>query len=156
MGMLGQDYTGQNCSIARALEVLGERWTLLILRDSFHGVARFDDFHRRLGLARSVLTARLQRLCDHGVLERRLYQERPDRYEYRLTEMGRELFPVLVGLRRWGDRHLAPAGPPLTMHHVDCGGEATAHVVCDGCGADLGAADVHPRIGPGLQAGHLA
>src|SRR5215218_9699954 len=105
--VLHNTYAGQTCSIARALEVIGERWTILILRDAFLGIRRFDDFQRSLGIARNVLNARLQRLIDAGVLERRLYQERPLRYEYRLTQRGRDLWPALVSLMQWGDRHLA-------------------------------------------------
>src|SRR3954466_13822696 len=95
------------CSIARTLEVIGDRWTLLILRDAFRGVRRFDDLQRDLGIARNILTDRLQKLVDHGVLMRRLYQERPPRYEYRLTRMGYDLSPALVALMRWGDQYLA-------------------------------------------------
>ena len=110
--MLERTYDAEVCSVARALEVVGERWTLLIVRDAFHGVRRFEDFQRRLGLARNVLTDRLQRLCALGVFERVRYQERPGRHEYRLTDMGRDLWPVIIALRAWGDRHMAPAGPP--------------------------------------------
>src|SRR3712207_4660988 len=95
-------YDGQVCSVARALEVVGERWTLLILRDAFLGVRRFDDFQRNLGIARNVLNARLQRLVEEGLLERRLYQQRPERYEYCLTEQGQDLWPALVALMQWG------------------------------------------------------
>lgn len=109
--MLHNTYEGQDCSVARALEVVGERWTLLILRDAFLGVRRFDDFQRSLGVARNVLNARLQRLVEHGLLERRRYQERPERFEYRLTEMGLDLLPVIEALMRWGDRWLPSPAP---------------------------------------------
>ncbi len=100
-----------NCSIARTLDVVGEWWTLLILRDAFRGTRRFDDFQASLGLARSVLTARLSKLTEHGVLERRAYSEHPPRYEYRLTEKGRALFPVIAALIAWGDQWApTPAG----------------------------------------------
>src|SRR3712207_8670659 len=105
--VLHNTYAGQQCSVARALEIIGERWTILIVRDAFMGVRRFDDFQRSLGVARNVLNARLHRLVEAGVLERRRYQERPPRYEYRLTEMGRDLWPAVVALMQWGDRHLA-------------------------------------------------
>ena len=98
---------GPNCSIARALEVIGERWTLLILRDAFLGVRRFDDFQRSLGVARNVLNTRLQRLVDAGLVERRLYQERPERFEYRLTERGSDLYLVMLAMLRFGDDWLA-------------------------------------------------
>src|SRR5437660_8083191 len=96
--MLERLYPGQVCSVARTLEVIGERWTLLVLRDAFLGVRRFDDFLRNLGIASNVLATRLQNLCEHGILERRLYQERPERYEYLLTDKGRDLQPVIGAL----------------------------------------------------------
>src|SRR5262249_52054022 len=105
--MRGVALSSLNCSIARTLDVVGERWTLLVLRDAFNGVRRFEDFPASLPLARNVLTDRLQTLVEHGILQRRRYQERPPRYEYRLTEKGFELYPVLIALLQWGDRHLA-------------------------------------------------
>ena len=106
-----RDYEGQDCSIARALEVVGERWTLLIVRDAFFGLRRFNQFQESLGIARNVLTDRLNRLVQEGILERVRYSERPERYEYRLTPKGRDLQIVLVGLRRWGARHLSEKRP---------------------------------------------
>ena len=141
--MLHNTYEGQACSIARALEIIGERWTLLILRDAFLGVRRFDDFQRNLGVARNVLNVRLQRLVDAGLLERRRYQERPERYEYRLTEKGLDLWPSMVALMQWGDRHTTTDdGPPLRLEHRDCGGEITDRRTCAECGAELGVRDV--------------
>src|SRR3954454_4626905 len=141
--MLGRDYDGQVCSIARSLEVLGERWTLLILRDAFLGVRRFEAFQRSTGAARNVLSARLGVLVDEGVLERRRYQERPERFEYRLTEKGVELWPVMIRLLQWGDRHYAdPAGPPMRVTHRDCGGALDERLNCTRCGAPLGPRDV--------------
>ena len=101
-----------SCSIGRAMEILGERWTFLILRESFYGVRRFSDMQRNLGIARNILSTRLQTLVANGILERRLYQEEPPRHEYRLTSAGRDLYPAIVTLMRWGDRHLSdePAG----------------------------------------------
>src|SRR5262249_8199804 len=111
-------FAGMHCSIARTLEVVGEWWTLLILRDAFLGIGRFDDFQRRLGIARNVLTDRLQRLVEHGILERHRYQERPERFEYRLTAKGQDLHPVILSLLRWGDRWTAgEEGPPLLLEH---------------------------------------
>jgi DNA-binding HxlR family transcriptional regulator len=104
--MLGRTYEGQDCSIARALEVVGERWTLLIVRDALLGLRRFEEFQRSLGIARNVLADRLNRLVEAGILERVRYQVRPDRYEYTLTEKGRDLDVALVGLRQWGDKHV--------------------------------------------------
>ena len=103
--MLERTYEGQNCSIARALEVVGERWTLLIIRDVLLGLRRFDELQHNLGIARKVLADRLRRLVDEGVLERVPYQERPTRYEYNLTRKGRDLHVALVGLRQWGDEY---------------------------------------------------
>jgi DNA-binding HxlR family transcriptional regulator len=150
--MLNREYSGQNCSIAGTLELIGERWTLLILRDAFHRVRRFEDFQRSLGIARNVLSNRLQRLCDEGVLERRLYQEHPARYEYRLTEKGIDLWPVLMALVHWGDKYLAENGPPVLIEHKNCGGQVDDHLMCERCGAPLGARDVVPRVGPGRLA----
>src|ERR1700755_812108 len=103
--MLNREYQGQNCSIALALELVGERWTLLIIRDAFLGLRRFDEFQEKLGIARNVLTDRLNRLVDEGILERVRYSERPERFEYRLTAKGRELLVALTALREWGERH---------------------------------------------------
>ena len=103
--MLPRTYEDQNCSIARSLEVLGDRWTILIMRDAFMRVRRFEDFQRNLGVARNVLTDRLGRLVEEGILERVPYQDRPARFEYRLTEKGIDLWPVMIALLRWGDRH---------------------------------------------------
>lgn len=148
--VLHNTYAGQTCSVARALEVVGERWTLLILRDAFLGVRRFDDFQRSLGVARNVLNTRLQRLVDAGMLERRLYQERPERYEYRLTEMGLDLWPAVVALMEFGDKHLAgDEGPPMVMVHKGCGGKVLSTRTCAECGADLTVRDVTAQPGPG-------
>ena len=130
--MLGNDYRTQTCSIAGALEVVGERWSLLIVRDVFLGLRRFDQMQADLGIARNVLQARLSKLIDEGVLERRLYQERPPRYEYRLTEKGLDLWPTVVALMQWGDRYAAPAaGPPVLLEHRGCGGAVDEHRICE-------------------------
>ena len=141
----------QACSVARALEVLGERWTLLIVRDALLGMRRFEDFQSDLGVSRGVLKTRLQLLSDEGILERRRYQERPERFEYRLTDKGRDLWPVLMALVKWGDRHEAEHGPPRLILHRDCGGEVTDRLTCAKCGAELTARDVQTRPGPGAQ-----
>jgi len=139
------------CSVARTLEVIGEWWTMLVIRESFNGVRRFDDFQGRLGIARNVLAARLQRLVDHEVLERRQYQDRPPRWEYRLTEKGRDLYPVLLAMLAWGDRWTAgDDGPPLRLTH-ECGNEPDAVLVCSHCGKKIDARDVHAE----RAAGHL-
>jgi DNA-binding HxlR family transcriptional regulator len=117
--MLRRDYPGQNCSIARALEVVGERWTLLIVRDAFLGRRRFEEFQESLGIARNVLTERLNRLVEEGILDRVRYSERPERYEYRLTDKGRELNIALAGLRQWGDKYLSEQPPRLLRRKAD-------------------------------------
>ena len=117
--MLKRDYEGQNCSIARALEVVGERWTLLIVRDVFLGLRRFDQLQESLGIARNVLTDRLNRLVEEGILERVRYSERPERFEYRLTRKGRELNIALTGLRQWGDKYLSERPPRVLRRKTD-------------------------------------
>lgn len=131
-------FADMDCSIARTLEVIGEWWTMLILREAFNGVRRFDGFQERLGIARNVLAARLQRLVDHGILERRLYQERPERYEYRLTDKGRDLYPVLITLMHWGDKWTAGEdGPPVRLKHEACGHDPEPMLACSNCGGEL-------------------
>jgi DNA-binding HxlR family transcriptional regulator len=146
--MLGNSYDDQVCSIARALELIGERWTILIVRDAFLGIRRFDELQRSLGIARNVLQNRLERLVENGILERVRYQERPERFEYRLTEKGIDLWPVLVSLISWGDRHAAPEGPPIVLEHRDCGGRVSDRRICEKCGAFLGPRDVTAWPGP--------
>jgi len=120
------------CSIARTLELVGERWALLALREVFLGVRRFDAIQRNTGAPRDILSARLRKLIAAGLLERRQYQERPARFEYRLTEAGRDLLPVLLTLMDWGDRHLADGGAPLTYRHR-CGADFKPVLVCQAC-----------------------
>jgi DNA-binding HxlR family transcriptional regulator len=146
--VLPRTYDNQVCSIARTLEAIGDRWTMLVIRDAFLGVRRFEDFQRDLGVARNVLTDRLARLVDDGILERHRYQERPERFEYQLTEKGVDLWPVLVSLMKWGDRHAAPDGPPTLILHRDCGGEVDERFRCTACGADVDARSAEARPGP--------
>jgi DNA-binding HxlR family transcriptional regulator len=150
--VLHRTYDTQNCSIARSLELVGERWTLLIIRDAFLGIRRFDDLQRNLGVSRGVLNARLSFLVDEGVLERRRYQEHPERFEYRLTQKGRDLWPALMALVQWGDRYAAEQGPPRVFLHRDCGGELTGRLTCSKCGEQLTARDVIVVDGPGARA----
>lgn len=151
--MLRSDYPGQICSIAKALEVIGERWSLLIVRDVMNGRRRFDELQKGLGIARNVLSARLQRLVDEDILERRPYQESPARYEYFLTEKGLDLWPSLVALLGWGDRHSPePNGPPMLIVHKECGGQVSDRGICESCGKILHARDARPLPGPGLEA----
>jgi DNA-binding HxlR family transcriptional regulator len=152
--MLGSDYPTQTCSIAAALEVVGERWSLLIVRDVLLGVRRFDELQSDLGIARNVLGSRLQRLVEHGVLEKRRYQERPERFEYLLTEKGLDLWPAVVALMQWGDKYGAPLGPPTVLEHRGCGGSVDEHRICAACGARLSVRDVLAHPGPGATANH--
>ncbi|GAA3838792.1 MULTISPECIES: helix-turn-helix domain-containing protein [Amycolatopsis] len=139
------------CSIARSLDLLGDAWTSLVLREAFYGVRRFDDFQQSLGIARNTLTDRLRRLVEEGLLERRPYQDEPRRHEYLLTEKGRDFFGVLAALSRWGDRWLAgEEGAPITFHHETCGHDTHAEVVCARCGEPLRADDTRMRLGPGF------
>jgi DNA-binding HxlR family transcriptional regulator len=140
------------CSIARSLSVVGDRWTLLILRDSFLGARRFEDFQQRLGLARHRLSDRLNRLVEDGVLKKTPYQDKPLRHEYRLTEKGRDLYPVLLSLVRWGDRWMDQGkGPPVVYRHNTCGHMTTPVLSCSECGEPLQAREVTPLTGPGLR-----
>jgi len=130
------------CSVARTLEVVGEWWTMLVIREAFNGVRRFDDFQGKLGIARNVLAVRLQGLVENGVLERRQYQDRPPRCEYRLTQKGRDLYPVLIAMLNWGDKYMAgEEGPPLKLTH-ECGHEPDPTLVCGHCNAKLDARQV--------------
>ena len=126
--MLKRDYVDQNCSVARALEIVGERWTLLIVRDAFQGLTRFDQFQENLGIARNVLTDRLARLVDERILERVRYSERPERYEYVLTEKGRKLRVALAALRQWGDEYCGHEPPTLMRSKADGGAVVAAFV----------------------------
>jgi DNA-binding HxlR family transcriptional regulator len=149
-----KDFSEMPCSVARTIEVIGDRWTILILRDAFYGVRRFDDFRRGLGVARNILSERLNKLVEHGVLERRPYQEHPLRSEYRLTTKGRDLLPVLLTLTRWGDRWEAnDSGPPVKFTHTTCGHETLPTVACSECGDELVVRELRVHSAP---APHLA
>lgn len=151
--MLHREYDSQLCSVARSLEVVGERWTLLLVRSVMLGVRRFDDLQAHTGVTRSVLTTRLRRLVDEGVLECRPYQDRPPRHEYVLTEKGLGLWAVVEHLRQWGDEHYPePEGPPRVVVHRGCGGHPDRHLMCDRCGVPLGVRDVRAEPGPALVA----
>lgn len=131
--MVWTDYDSRTCSIARTLDVVGERWTLLILRDLFQGVRRFEELRAHLGAPRDVLTKRLGTLVDAGIVERLPYQEpgARQRFEYRPTAAGHELRPVLIALLNWGDTHLSAAeGPPVRVTHTGCGAEVRARLTC--------------------------
>ena len=139
------------CSVARTLAIVGDRWTFLVVRDAFLRVRRFEQFQARLGISRHRLADRLARLVAHGILERVRYQERPERFEYRLTAKGRDLHGVLLAVVGWGDRWLAgAAGPPLELVHRACGEPMQTVPHCSRCGTPVGPRDVEPRPGPGL------
>jgi DNA-binding HxlR family transcriptional regulator len=148
--VLQRDYPDQVCSIARSLEVIGERWTLLILRDAVLGAERFEEFEDSLGIASNVLTNRLKGLCEQGVLQRLPDEKRPGRPRYVLTDKGRELAPALLVLIKWGDRHYpAPGGPPRLTLHAGCGGNVDADFRCERCGQHAGRGEIELPPGPG-------
>ena len=143
-------FADMHCSIAQSLEIIGEWWTMLILRDAFLGVRRFDEFVERLGISRNVLTNRLETLVAAGVMERRPYDDARGRYDYLLTDKGRDLFPVMTALRQWGDRWIyGPGNEPLLVEHRSCGSAITAQMTCDTCGEALDARSVRAIPGPG-------
>lgn len=143
-------FSDMPCSVARTLDVIGEWWTLLILRDVFYGVRRFEALRSHLGISRKVLTNRLERLTDEGILKKALYQTHPNRSEYRLTEKGLDLLPVLLTLMNWGDRWMSePDMTPVIFVHKDCGKETTPKLVCSCCGGELNSHNIYPKAGPG-------
>jgi DNA-binding HxlR family transcriptional regulator len=148
--VLHRDYPALDCSVAKALEVIGERWSLLIVRSVMHGNRRFGQMQESLGIARNVLSARLQRLVDEEILERRAYQESPPRYEYFLTQKGLDLWPALIALLNWGDRYSpSPEGPRRLIVHKECGGTVSERGICESCGKLLTARDAKQVPGPG-------
>lgn len=145
------------CSMARSLAILGDRWTLLILRNCFLGMRRFDEFQASLGVTRQVLADRLSRLVEAGALKKVPYQERPPRYEYRLTEMGHDLHPVLLALANWGDRWLDEGrGAPVEYVHKACGHKFRPTMVCPECGEPVGSRDVTAVPGPAERTERVA
>jgi DNA-binding HxlR family transcriptional regulator len=149
--MLGRTYDSQLCSIARTLEIVGERWTLLIIRDAMLGMRRFEEFQESLGIARNVLTNRLSKLVDDGLLDRVSYQERPARYEYQPTSKAKDLLTAVLALMHWGDEHAeGPGGPPRIASHAECGGDVREQLVCTKCGTVPGPDAVDLLPGPGL------
>jgi DNA-binding HxlR family transcriptional regulator len=148
--MRASELAEQDCSIARPASLLGDRWTLVILREAFNGIKRFEDFQETLGISRSLLSERLNRLVEAGVLRREPYKDSVrTRDRYRLTEMGLDLYPVLMALRDWGDRWLRD-GPRARIRHRGCGGEPTLELRCSVCGEEVGARDAEAAPGPGL------
>lgn len=148
--MTRTDTSAWPCTIARSVNVLGDAWNLLIIRDACLGIRRFDDFQRSLGIGRNILTARLNRLVEEGMLDRVAYQDHPPRHEYRLTDQGREIYPILAAMAAWGERWLVgPEGTPLQLRHTVCQHDMHAVVVCSECGEPLDVRQVRARPGPG-------
>jgi DNA-binding HxlR family transcriptional regulator len=150
--MLGKTYERENCSAARALELVGERWSLMIIRDAlFRGRTRFADFQRSLGLASNVLTTRLDGFVAAGIMQRRTYSTHEDHYEYLLTDKGRDLAPVVIALTRWGDHWAAPNGPPIIYRHRDCDGQVDSALNCEACGQHVPTEAIEAQPGPGAK-----
>ncbi len=150
--MRWRDVGELECSIARTLSVIGDRWTMLILRNAFMGTRRFQDFQANLGVTRHRLADRLGKLVEHGVLRRQRYQDNPPREEYRLTDKGRDLYGVIVSLAGWGDRWMAgELGAPVERVHRRCGHVAALQLSCEHCGDVVTARDMEARPGPGLR-----
>ena len=147
--MKWEDLAHEPCSVARSVAVIGDRWTLMILRDCFLGVRRFEAFQERLGISRTIIADRLKHLTEEDVLRRVAYQEHPVRHEYRLTDKGLDLHPVVMAIVHWGDRHYAgEAGPPLLHRHKTCGCDFHPVQTCSECGEPVDARAVETR--PGL------
>jgi DNA-binding HxlR family transcriptional regulator len=147
--MRWRDLHREPCSVARTISVIGDRWTLLILRDCFVGIRRFDGFEARLGMTRHVLADRLRRLVEAGVLRKEPYQERPVRHEYRLTKKGLDLYPIMMAIVHWGDTHMAEApGRPVLHRHKGCGRDFDPVITCSECGEKLDARAVEVHAGP--------
>ena len=144
-----RDFPRDSCSVASTLEVIGERWTMHVLREAFVGVRRFEDFRRNIGVARNILTDRLNTLVAEGILRRELYSERPPRYEYRLTRKGVDLYGILIELMKWGNRWTpSPEGPAVVLRHRDCGAEIEPALACPECGETVHAWDLEALPGP--------
>jgi DNA-binding HxlR family transcriptional regulator len=147
---LGKNYDAQDCSLAKALEVIGERWTLLVVRDAMYGVRRYGDFLAHLDIPRAVLSQRLAALVEAGVLDRRRYRDSPPRDEYILTPMGHELWLPVLALAEWGERHLTSTGPRRVFHHLACGTRIDGAARCATCGVQVPIGEAEVRPGPGL------
>lgn len=151
--MRWRDLKDEPCSVARTLSVIGDRWTLMILRDCFVGLRRFEHFEASLGITRHVLADRLKKLVDEGVLKKVPYGDAPVREEYRLTERGFELYPVVLSIVQWGDKHMADErGVPIIRRHEKCGNIVQGKMVCADCGEELDARDIAVEVGPGFSA----
>lgn len=147
-----ESFATQNCSVARALSVVGERWTLLVLTELFLGRRRFEEIQNERPIATNILSRRLETLVEEGIAERRRYSEHPNRFEYHLTEKGLELLPVVLALVRWGDRYEAGgSGPPVETVHAECGHPFHVVPTCSHCGGEIGPGSVRARLGPGAS-----
>jgi DNA-binding HxlR family transcriptional regulator len=152
--MRWNELDAEACSLARTVSVIGDRWTLLILRDCFLRVRRFEEFQARLGIGRAILADRLQKLVDAFVLAKVPYQQHPVRYEYRLTPKGLDLYPVVLSMVHWGDKHMAGRkGPPALHRHMACGHQFQPVLTCSACQAALDPRAVRVERGPGAGAG---
>ena len=141
-----------HCSVARTLDIIGEWWTLLILRDAFYGVRRFEAFREHLGISRKVLAGRLQRLTQEGILKKIAYQDNPVRFEYKLTQKGLDLLPILLSIMKWGDEwQTQPDEMPVVFVHKTCGQETEPRLVCSHCNEEIFARDMQPKAGPGAK-----
>jgi DNA-binding HxlR family transcriptional regulator len=146
--MKWQELAEQQCSVARTLAVIGDRWTLMILRDLFLGVKRFESFRDSLGISRTILTDRLNLLEAEGVVRKLPYQDRPVRHGYHLTQKGIDLYPVLMTIVAWGDKYYTDdKGPPVVQHHKTCGHDFHGVLHCSECGGELSPFDTEPRVG---------
>ncbi|ENW96493.1 winged helix-turn-helix transcriptional regulator [Acinetobacter sp. NIPH 298] len=151
--MKWEEIGDQPCSVARALSVLGDRWTMLILRNAFMGIHRFDDFQRSLGLTRHVLSERLKRLVEHGILVKVPYVERQERFEYRLTDKGLDLYPIMLSMVQWADKWMDMGlGKPIEFTHKHCGKKMIPRMVCSECDEPIQVKDVRATAGPGYFA----
>src|SRR5258708_33693338 len=144
-----KSFADMHCWVAQCLEVVGEWWSMLIVRDAMLGVTRFDQFQERLGISRNILKQRLENLTDHGVLEKVPYSDHPPRHEYRLTAKGQDLGPVVTTMRQWGDKYAAPEGPPIQLVHEGCGTVFHAEMTCSNCGEPVPSDEVRVVSGPG-------
>jgi len=150
--MRWQAIKDEPCSVARTLSIIGDRWTLLVIRDCFLGTRCFEDFQKQLKVTRHLLSDRLRKLVDRGILEKVTYTEHSRRFEYRLTEKGVDLFPIIMAIVRWGDQWMAEEGaPPIEYEHVNCGKKMKAVLCCSECHEEIQAKKIRPMIGPGLQ-----
>lgn len=149
--MRWEDVDNQICSIARALAIFGDRWTLLIVRDAFRRVRRFSDFEKSLGITKHRLSDRLNRLVEAGIMKKSLYDEKRERYEYRLTQKGLDLYPILMTVVQWGDRWVADEdGAPVVFRHLSCDHVLEPKLVCSHCDQEVKATEVRPEVGPGV------